>query len=462
MAWKAPILLLFLYISVAHAECPINLDYVTQMSWNSSYCQSIQTSAQLENCRTTLRTVIGVGLAQFLRDQSIFELPNYASAIACFSRFQQKLTSMGLPQNLVQLCFNDTSDYVSSPHLCGGIKTKQDWVKLLGPTSLDTACKGDLSGVPACGACYASGEAVHRQLTDMIKNISKKTSRKCYYFICLYAAGVANELGPMTTQAASCILRVPFLQRKPKRRILFYGFTGAAIGFLLLSGLGLGYCLWVRMKGKAKHRYFVRNNRSLLKDTVKPNMGAVWFNIHRIKAATANFSDANVVGQGSFGTVYKGVLTDGRPIAVKRITNCNSEGETEFINEVEIINSIRHRNLVAMRGFCVSSDDKKGRQRFLIYDFMANGSLDEHIFGGNRGTLSWEQRKNIALGTAKGLCYLHYGVQPAIYHRDIKATNILLDDEMNACVADFGLARITTRAITSHHKNRWYPWLLSP
>ncbi|GLJ24913.1 hypothetical protein SUGI_0476640 [Cryptomeria japonica] len=223
---------------------------------------------------------------------------------------------------------------------------------------------------------------------------------------------------------------------------------GAAVGFLVLTSIGVGYLLWAKRKGNAKHRRFVRLNRSFLKSAVKPNMGAVWFSLQKIKDATHNFSPKNIIGQGGFGTVYKGVLSDGSLVAVKRMKNSNMEGDSDFINEVEIIDRIRHRNLVVLRGFGVSSDDIEGQQQFLVYDYMVNGSLDEHIFeqgNKNRAPLNWEQRRNIAIGTAKGLCYLHHGVQPAIYHRDIKATNILLDDDMNACVADFGLARITTQ-----------------
>ncbi|KAH9308049.1 hypothetical protein KI387_035960 [Taxus chinensis] len=435
--------------AAAAATCPINFDYVTQMPWNTSSCGSIQTAGELQNCGTALTSVLGMGLAQYLRDESRFELPNNASAVACLAAFQQKLTHLALPSNLVHLYFNDTSGFVSSPHLCAGIQTKQDWIDKVGTTKVDTVCKGDLSQAFACNICHDSGDAVHKQLLGLMGNVTEETSLKCYYFACLYAAGVVNDFGPKRREVAACIFRLHFLNKNPSSRSQILMFMGAAIGILLLSsGLGLCYCLWARRNGNAHHRLFVRLNRSLLNGTVKPNTGAAWFNIQDIKVATDNFSAANVIGQGGFGTVYKGTLRDGCQIAVKRIRNCTFEGDSEFINEVEIINSIRHRNLVVLRGFSVASDDIEGRQRFLIYDYMANGSLDEHIFAGggnhNRAPLMWEQRKNIAIGTAKGLRYLHEGVQPAIYHRDIKATNILLDDFMNACVADFGLARITT------------------
>uniref|UniRef100_A0A0D6QXW0 non-specific serine/threonine protein kinase n=1 Tax=Araucaria cunninghamii TaxID=56994 RepID=A0A0D6QXW0_ARACU len=445
-------LLVFLYVSITNAACPINLDYVTKMSWNTTYCRSIQNSKDLGNCANTLLSVFGVGLAQYLRDESMFELPDNASVVACLDRFQQKLTSLGLPSDVVQRSFTDTSGFLSSPGLCAGIQTKQQWFDKVGKTVVDTACKGDLSGISACNSCHNSGEAVHRKLVNMIKNITEGTSRTCYYFACLYAAGVVNDFGPTNRGVASCILRLPFLQKTTsRRRIFFYSFMGATVCFLLLCSLGIGYFLWARMHGKARHFFFVRRNKSILQGSVKPNTGAVWFNMKELKDATDNFSETNVIGQGGFGTVYKGTLPDGQQIAVKKIRNCTPGGDPEFINEVQIINRIKHRNLVVLRGFSVASDDEEGSQRFLIYDYMANGSLDEHIFGEgneNRPALSWEQRKNIAIGTAKGLAYLHYGIQPAIYHRDIKTTNILLDDQMNACVADFGLAKITAEGQT--------------
>eukprot|EP01018_Ginkgo_biloba_P009090 Gb_33876 [translate_table: standard] len=113
---------------------------------------------------------------------------------------------------------------------------------------------------------------------------------------------------------------------------------------------------------------------------LKLNTGAVWFNIHDIKEATQNFAPTNVIGKGSFGEVYKGTLPDGQQIVVKRTRNCTSEGDSiEFLNEVEIIDNIRHRNLVVLRGCCVASDVREGHQRFLIYDYMSNGYIDNSI-----------------------------------------------------------------------------------
>jgi hypothetical protein len=443
------LLLTLLYSAFADADCPMDLQYVRKLPWDKSSCESPISGGSDSPCCQTLLSLFGVGLAQYLRDASMFELPRNASAVACLKLFQQQLDFLGLSQDLVEICLeNSVSGFVSSPLLCAGIQTKQDWIRKVGTTYLDSACKGDLSDLVACQACKDSGDLVQKNLVDMYKNLtSGAISKKCYYFTVLYAAGVANELGPKNRNTAQCIFRLSFVQTTSRGRVIAYSFIGAAAA-LLICALGLLYRLWVRRRNrKAVHRGFVTRNEKLLKSAVKPNTGAVWFGIKEIKAATDNFSDANLIGQGGFGTVYKGTLDDARRIAVKRIRNCTPEGDSEFLNEVEIINNIRHRNLVVLRGCCVASDEREGHQRFLIYDYMPSGSLDEHIFGGKSMAqpLSWPQRRNIVMGTAKGLAYLHDGIEPAIYHRDIKATNILLDDDMNACVADFGLARIMTK-----------------
>jgi serine/threonine protein kinase len=143
--------------------------------------------------------------------------------------------------------------------------------------------------------------------------------------------------------------------------------------------------------------------------------------------------------------VYKGMLKSGSEIAVKRFKNCTPAGDAEFVHEVEMISSVRHRNLVVLRGCCMapSGGGIEGHQRIIVFDYMRNGSLKDYIFNTNKPSLDWPARHNIAVGMARGIAYLHYGAQPAIIHRDIKGSNILLDEKFDACVADFGLARFT-------------------
>lgn len=159
--------------------------------------------------------------------------------------------------------------------------------------------------------------------------------------------------------------------------------------------------------------------------------------------ATNGFSDANLLGQGGFGFVHKGVLPDGTEVAVKQLRDGSGQGEREFQAEVEIISRVHHKHLVSLVGYCIS-----GAHRLLVYEFVPNNTLEFHLHGRSRPTLDWPTRLQIALGSAKGLAYLHEDCHPKIIHRDIKASNILLDLRFEAKVADFGLAKFTSDANT--------------
>ncbi|PON81419.1 S-receptor-like serine/threonine-protein kinase [Trema orientale] len=165
----------------------------------------------------------------------------------------------------------------------------------------------------------------------------------------------------------------------------------------------------------------------------------VRFSFKDLQTATNNFSQK--LGQGGFGSVYQGVLPDGTRLAVKKLEGIG-QGKKEFRAEVSIIGSIHHLHLVRLKGFCA-----EGSHRLLAYEFMGNGSLDKWIFRRNKEDhlLSWETRFNIAVGTAKGLAYLHEDCDSKIIHCDIKPENVLLDDNYHAKVSDFGLAKLMTR-----------------
>ncbi|KAJ6696235.1 PROLINE-RICH RECEPTOR-LIKE PROTEIN KINASE PERK4 [Salix koriyanagi] len=160
------------------------------------------------------------------------------------------------------------------------------------------------------------------------------------------------------------------------------------------------------------------------------------FTYEELAMGTDNFSNANLLGQGGFGYVHKGLLANGTVVAIKQLKSGSRQGEREFQAEIDIISRVHHRHLVSLVGYCIT-----GSQRMLVYEFVPNDTLEFHLHGNGRPTMSWSTRMKIAVGAAKGLTYLHEDCQPKIIHRDIKAANILIDQSFEAKVADFGLAK---------------------
>ncbi|KAI3471029.1 hypothetical protein Pfo_027692 [Paulownia fortunei] len=161
------------------------------------------------------------------------------------------------------------------------------------------------------------------------------------------------------------------------------------------------------------------------------------FTFEVLANATDSFSNANTLGKGGFGHVYKGELANGREIAVKRLSKASGQGMHEFMNEVVLISKLQHRNLVRLLGCCVENNEK-----MLIYEYMPNKSLDFFLFDQSQEILDWRKRFNIVEGICRGLRYLHRDSRLKIIHRDLKPSNILLDNDWNPKISDFGMARI--------------------
>ncbi|MCD7466096.1 hypothetical protein HAX54_002487 [Datura stramonium] len=171
------------------------------------------------------------------------------------------------------------------------------------------------------------------------------------------------------------------------------------------------------------------------------NNAKTWFTYQELVEATNDFSAKNELGKGGFGSVYKGYLEDGRYVAVKQLNIGGSQGEREFRAEVEIISRIHHRHLVSLVGYCISEN-----KRLLVYDYVSNNTLYFHLHAQGRPVMHWATRVKIAVGAARGIAYLHEDCYPRIIHRDIKSSNILLDDKFEAHVSDFGLAKLAQDA----------------
>ncbi|XP_066381550.1 proline-rich receptor-like protein kinase PERK8 [Miscanthus floridulus] len=168
-----------------------------------------------------------------------------------------------------------------------------------------------------------------------------------------------------------------------------------------------------------------------------------FFSYDELYQITDGFSAQRLLGEGGFGSVYKGRLPDGKHVAIKRLKDGGGQGEREFQAEVEIISRVHHRHLVSLVGYCIFND-----QRLLVYDFVPNNTLHYHLHGHGMPVLEWSMRVKIAAGAARGIAYLHEDCHLRIIHRDIKSSNILLDNNFEAKVADFGLARLALDAVT--------------
>ncbi|XP_075656498.1 cysteine-rich receptor-like protein kinase 2 [Castanea sativa] len=285
----------------------------------------------------------------------------------------------------------------------------------------------------------AVNEAVY-VLADCWRNLNANSCKACLE----NASASILECLPWSEGRAlntGCFMRYSdkdFLNKKPgngnsKGTTIVIAVSVASSVVLLVVGVAIGIYIW-------KHRYIQKKRRGS-NDTEKLvktlNDSSPNFKYSTLEKATGSFDDANKLGQGGFGTVYKGVLPDGREIAVKRLFFNNRHRAGDFYNEVNIISSVEHKNLVRLLGCCCS-----GPESLLVYEFMPNKSLDRFLFDANRGkALNWEKRYEIIVGTAEGLVYLHENPKNRIIHRDIKASNILLDSRLRAKIADFGLAR---------------------
>uniref|UniRef100_A0A0E0IHZ1 non-specific serine/threonine protein kinase n=1 Tax=Oryza nivara TaxID=4536 RepID=A0A0E0IHZ1_ORYNI len=183
-----------------------------------------------------------------------------------------------------------------------------------------------------------------------------------------------------------------------------------------------------------------RRKNSMHKDLRAFDLQTGSFTLRQIKVATRNFDAANKIGEGGFGSVYKGLLSDGTIIAVKQLSSRSKQGNREFVNEIGMISALQHPNLVKLYGCCT-----EGNQLLLVYEYMENNCLARALFGTveqYRLSLDWPTRRKICLGIARGLAYLHEESAIRIVHRDIKASNILLDKDLSAKISDFGLAKL--------------------
>ncbi|KAL0719307.1 hypothetical protein Bca4012_068631 [Brassica carinata] len=177
-----------------------------------------------------------------------------------------------------------------------------------------------------------------------------------------------------------------------------------------------------------------------------------WFTLRDLQLATNHFSKENIIGDGGYGVVYHGTLANKTPVAVKKLLNNPGQADKDFRVEVEAIGHVRHKNLVRLLGYCV-----EGTHRMLVYEYVNNGNLEQWLHGdmNHQGHLTWEARIKVLVGTAKALAYLHEAIEPKVVHRDIKSGNILMNDNFDAKLSDFGLAKLLGADNSYVHMVEW-------
>ncbi|KAF8020204.1 hypothetical protein BT93_G0795 [Corymbia citriodora subsp. variegata] len=357
---------------------------------------------------------------------------------------QFKLVVNTMLQNLTKVA---AFDPLSDMYAAGAVEFKDASMSMLYAV---VQCGRDLSGSD-CNICLQ--QAIKDALANCFSSAGGRIlSRSCflrYEQYAFYEGQTAPE--PNQTTSSSPFPHSSFGSRNKMGLVVILLIVVAGLAVLLSAS----YVCYLQIHGRER-----RGNRSVIPLSVLHNTGytsdntslmnrifqqrfdknvpsSPFIEFTTILNATNYFSASNKLGQGGFGPVYKGILGDGREVAIKRLSS-TEQGTEEFANEVLLIMRLQHKNLVKLLGFCADNEEK-----ILVYEYMPNGSLDVVLFDRERrAELDWRKRIDIINGIARGVLYLHEDSRLRIIHRDLKASNILLDSEMNPKISDFGMARI--------------------
>lgn len=429
-------------LNMSSEACPLNITAeVDAQIWMLQQCFLPDKS----HCCQSINDLVKILHFSWMHYNRSFLLPTNQVAGVCLNELQREVQiRTGIGAEMFRSCNVGSESFVCDPGTCLGIENLATFESRVDTTELKLNCNGSQVGIFQCSKCLKS-------MGMALRSLNKEPGGKsnCPMFLLIYVAGGINCYDGLGPDAAYCLLSVQNVSSlanfpEPNRgnNVLKWYFIAIipAVGILVI-GLSICLCLnrrktslWKSKRLKLMQRY------ELLSSTT----GLKFFSLSEIKDSTGNFAASNVIGEGGFSIVYRGILPNGTRIAVKRLKQSSKiKADESFSHELHVISGIKHRNLLPLRGYCIEFD-KEGQvsEQLLVSDFMENGSLGDCLFNPNASTwLSWPQRYKIAVGIARGLTYLHEFAKPSIIHRDVKAANVLLDSHLNALVADFGLAK---------------------
>ncbi|XP_021842504.2 probable receptor-like protein kinase At1g49730 [Spinacia oleracea] len=445
--------------------CPLDL-IGTNFTLVASICSN--PTARGKCCRH-INAYVALSVARYANATSNLGVSSDLSEV-CLQSMSQTLELYGVPANATTFCRFGTKIPIN--YECRGRTSVAQMLQSPGFGDVAEGCQLALSGDLGCRKCINASLMYLRQRIVAIDNITLMTCRDA-----TFVALVSQSDNASAVRFASCFFGVPRLRgtvsvasspqlspETPPNSVLaaspsqqslgisgisphenhhsyqLTAITSVGIGVTVISFMLLLVLVFLIRKknkelddsGSGLKTFSAPSGPSGRKMLDGPSSMFQEFGYKETRKATNNFS--TVIGQGGFGTVYKAEFSDGLIVAVKQMNKVSEQAEDEFCREIELLARLHHRHLVSLRGFCIQK-----QQRFLMYEYMKNGSLKDHLHTPDRPPLGWQTRIQIAIDVANALEYLHFYCNPSLCHRDIKSSNILLDENFVAKLADFGL-----------------------
>ncbi|KAI9182128.1 hypothetical protein LWI28_022364 [Acer negundo] len=450
-------------LTIMAADCPLDLSG-SNFTLVASLCSNKDDRGK---CCRYINAFVAVSIARYANATSNLGVTSNVSDV-CLHSISQTMELHGVPRNATGFCGFGTKIPVS--YDCRGRTTVTQMLQSPNFVDVSENCKVPLAEESKCRKCVNAGILYLRHLLGAENNMTLSTCRSAAF------AALTSQLDYASAiDIASCFFHVQGLNRPPEPSpssvvpeaspspLIAASPSGLVLGvhpkgnsqpyhLTLIPGIGITVTavslmmlivLIILIRRKSRELKDSNNidktslkpfpPRSIRKFQEGPTSVFQKFSYKETKKATDNFN--TIIGQGGFGTVFKAQFSDGSLIAVKRMNKVSEQAEDEFCREIELLARLHHRHLVALRGFCIGK-----HERFLMYEYMANGSLKDHLHSPVKAPLSWRTRIQIAIDVANALEYLHFYCDPPLCHRDIKSSNILLDENFVAKVADFGLA----------------------